>query len=373
MQVVGGLVYMQGQVNHSPPINVVLDSGASLSIVSPALAKAIGLKSTHSAEAASVGTGSSSTLHVLDDAELAWGNPESPMRLAHQPAAIYPIEYVSAQLGKRTDALFGSSLFLHYTITVDYEHERVTFAPPGKEPSTAGNPLPISIQSNTPFIEASVVGEDGERVTGLFLIDSGTSGAMLLNHSFVEAHPGLIAKSHFAESPAVTAVGGIIRSSRVRVPLMEIGPFQLSGVIAAVPEASTRMLANPRIAGFIGAGILKRFTVTWDYTNKSVSLLPNASLKEPFETDASGLHLTSTGPEYQAVLLDSVLAHSPAARAGLMAGDEILAVNDVAGLPVWKVAEALRKAGTSVLLKVKRQTQTLTVTLVLRSPFIRVD
>ena len=28
MQVVGGLVYMQGQVNHSPPINVVLDSGA---------------------------------------------------------------------------------------------------------------------------------------------------------------------------------------------------------------------------------------------------------------------------------------------------------------------------------------------------------
>ena len=147
MQVIVGLVYMQGQVNHSPPLNVVLDSGASLSIVSPTLAKAIDLKSTHNTEALGVGTGSSSTLHVIDDAELAWGNPESPMRLAHQSAAVYPIEYVSAQIGKRTDAIFGSSLFLHYTITVDYERGRVTFAPPDKEPSAAGNSIPIRFRA----------------------------------------------------------------------------------------------------------------------------------------------------------------------------------------------------------------------------------
>jgi membrane-associated protease RseP (regulator of RpoE activity) len=133
-------------------------------------------------------------------------------------------------------------------------------------------------------------------------------------------------------------------------------------VVAAVPEASSGALSNATVAGFIGAGILKRFTVTWDYTGKRMVLLPNRTLSEPFETDASGLHLVSPGPQYQIVTIDSVLPGSPAAQAGLEPGDEILAVDEVSGLPLRKVSEALRKAGTSVVLTVQRKATILKIT-----------
>jgi hypothetical protein len=85
-----------------------------------------------------------------------------------------------------------------------------------------------------------------------------------------------------------------------------------SEVVAGVPNASSGVLSNANIAGFIGAGILKRFTVTWDYTHSLMFLLSNRALQAPFETDASGIHLVSPGPKYQAVVIDSVLPNSPA-------------------------------------------------------------
>ena len=49
--IISGLVYMQGEVNGSAPLNVVLDTGSGLSIVSPSVAQAVGLMSTQTAEA----------------------------------------------------------------------------------------------------------------------------------------------------------------------------------------------------------------------------------------------------------------------------------------------------------------------------------
>jgi hypothetical protein len=368
-QVISGLVYIQGEVNNSAPLSVILDSGASVSIVNPPVAQTLGLTSTHSSEASGIAKGSDQTLHFVDDCELKWGSPDRQLSLLHQQSAILPIDYISTQVGKRVDALFGSNLFLHYMIAVDYEQQSVTFSSPGSGTPPLGSSVPIQILGNDSYVEASIEGEDGKKVAALFVLDSGTTGAMILNRKFLDAHPGLIGPTHFVETPAVTAVGGVIRSKRVRLPKVGLGPFLLSGVVAVVPESSTGVLSNATVAGFIGAGILQRFTVTWDYTGNRIFLSPNRTFGEPFEADASGLHLESPGPQYQMVEIDSVLPGSPAAHAGLEPGDEILAVDGASGLPLWKVSEAFRKAGTSVVLKVQRKTSTLEITLPLRSPF----
>jgi hypothetical protein len=370
--IISGLVYMQGQVNRSAPLNVVLDTGSGLSIVSPSVAQSVGLMSTQTTEAAGIGRGSTQTLHLLDDCELQWGNQPGELHLQHQQGAILPIDYVSAGLGKRTDGFFGSNLFLRYTITTDYEHGRTSFALPGSAPPPLGSAIPIQILSNVPYVEAIIEGEDGSKITGLFLVDSGTvdsNRAMILSKTFLASHPGLIADTHLVSAPAVAAVGGIIHFKLARIPHLILGPFLFSEVVAGVPGASSGALANANIAGFIGAGVLRRFTVTWDYTHKLMYLLPNITLENPFETDASGLHLVSPGPQYQAVIVDSVLPGSPGALASLEPGDQISTVNGISGLPLWKVSDALRKAGTSVVLTVLRKTTTLKIELPLRSPF----
>jgi hypothetical protein len=369
MEVVGGLVYMQGEVNRSQPLSVILDTGSFVSIVSPATAATLSLKSAQTGEAAGIGNGASETFHLVEDCELSWGEQAKPLKLLHQEAAILPIDYISAQAGKRVDALFGSNVFLNYTVTVDYAGHRLAFTHPGSGELPAGTSVSIAIYGNVPFVEAKVEGEDGKIIEALFLLDSGTSGAMILSRSFLDAHPGMMAATHFAATPSVEAVGGTIRSSRVRLPLLQLGPFQLSGVVAVVPDVSSGVLANEQIAGFIGAGVLKRFTVTWDYAGKRMFLAPNAGLTDEFDTDASGVHLTAAAPDYQLTSIDSVLPSSPAALAGLETGDQVVAVNGLSGLPLGKIAEALRRAGTTVALKVNRKGATVTASVALRSPF----
>lgn len=220
-----------------------------------------------------------------------------------------------------------------------------------------------------PFAEATIEGEDSKKVSGLFLVDSGTAGAaMILSRKFLEAHPGLVAKDHFVDTPTVTAVGGKIHSLRVQIPQVTIGPFVFSKVVAVVPDTSAGALSNESVAGFIGTEVLSRFTVTWDYARKQMVLLPNSRFAEPFETDSSGLHLIAPGPDYRAVIIDSVLSGSPAALAGLIPGDQIVAINGAKELPLWRVAEILHKSGTTAHLTVKRKDKMLKVKVRLHSP-----
>jgi hypothetical protein len=69
--------------------------------------------------------------------------------------------------------------------------------------------------------------------------------------------------------PPVTAAGGVIDMEALRITGLDLGPFHLTGPVAAVPSSTVGALANPDVAGFIGAGILSRFTVDWDYDSHS--------------------------------------------------------------------------------------------------------
>lgn len=369
VRIASGLVYMQGRINSSGPLGVVLDTGSSVSVVSPSVALTAGLTSSRTAEAAGMGSGANETLHLFDDGDLEWGSGPDMLRLPHQRGAILPIDYISEQVGEPTDAIFGSNLFLHYTVRVDYERQRVTFFPADSDAQPSGVPIAIQILGDVPFAQATVRGEDGQEISGLFFLDSGTTGAMLLNKKFLNAHPGLIAKGHFAETPSATAVGGKIDVSRVKVPQVRIGSFVFSGVVAGVPERSAGALANESLAGVIGAGILSRFTVTWDYARKHMFLVPGNTINDPFETDCSGVHLIAHGGDYKTITMDVVLPGSPAAMAGLRPGDQIVAIDGVHELPLWKISEALRKDGTSISLTIRRESKVFKVEVVLRSPF----
>jgi PDZ domain len=375
VKIISGLVLMPGEVNRSIPLSVVLDTGSSISIVNPSAAGKSGLASTHSTEAAGIAKGSSQTLQMSNDCELRWGIGEDQLRLVRQQCATMNIDYIAAQVGDRVDGIFGSNLFLHYVIAIDYEQQRVTFTPSaiGTPPVKSAIPIPIEISNNVPYVQASIQGEDGKMVTARFLIDSGTAGAMILSNKFVEAHPGLVAPAHFVDTPTVTAVGGAIHSRRAWLPQVILGHFLLHGVVAVVPESSLGVLSDANTAGFIGAEILDRFTVIWDYAGKNMFLSPNRAFGTPFETDCSGLHLVSPGPGYQKVFIDSVLPGSPAAMSGLKTNDEIVAVDGVGSLPLWQVSRALRQADTSALIAVRRETRIVKFTLPLRSPFSKTD
>jgi predicted aspartyl protease len=366
IQVAGNLVYMPGRVNDSRQFSVVLDTGSSISIVAPSIAQQVGLHASGSTQAEGLGHGSNETVQFVKGARLEWGEGASRLKIEDQQVAILPIAYIAEEVGRSTDALFGSNVFEKFRVTVDYQHEHATFTSPDAALGEAGESIPIKVSGGTPFVTATLLGDNGSRVSGRFLLDSGTTGALILNKQFLAAHPEIAANHHSLEVPFVKAVGGRIDTKLVRVAELDLGSFHFHQPIAVIPQSNLGLFAHAELAGIIGAGIFSRFTVTWEYGQGRMLLIPTSHLHDMFEADASGLRLTVTPPDYDTIHVTAVLAGSPAATAGLRVGDVVSAFNETKDLPLWRVIDQLRKPGTSPVLSILRGNQQLTVTLHLR-------
>jgi membrane-associated protease RseP (regulator of RpoE activity) len=364
VQVVANLVEMPGYVNGSQQLMVVLDTGASLNVISPEIATQLGLKAASDAKAAGLGKGEDETLHIIDGVTLAWGYNKQ-LSLANQKIATLPLSYIGAETGHPLDGIFGSSLFEHYQVRVNYELGEVAFAQ-SRPSAQEGAAIPIAIYGDVPFVNATIDTASGQKVQALFMVDSGTTGPLILSRKFLAAHPAITERHPFVDVPDVSAVGGAIGLQMTRLSGLDLGPFHLDGPIAAVPQESLGVLSNDSVAGIIGAGILSRFLVDWDYANKTMGLTPNVSFATPFETDASGLRLSANGPQDSSVGVRAVQPASPAAEAGLQPGDIIEKVNGKPAPALWKLAIMLAQPDSTIELSVLRDGRRMKVKVHLR-------
>jgi predicted aspartyl protease len=364
VQVVSNLIVMPAYVNNSDKLEAVLDTGASQNVLMRGLALKLNLHPTVTAQAKGIGKGQDETMHISSGARLAWGYNRQ-LTLDDQNVGALPIDYVSQQTGQQVDAIFGSSLFQHFRIRVDYEHSEVTFTS-GSGPSTSGTAIPIMFCGNAPYVEATFETATGEKVSARFLVDSGTAGDLILSRKFLDSHPSITKGHLFVNTPPVTAVGGSIQLELLRITGLDLGRFHLAAPVAAVPSSVLGALADHNIAGFIGAGILSRFTVDWDYARKTMTLSPNQRYGEPFEADASGMRLVAEGPDWKMIRVAAVNATGPSAEAGLKAGDVLTSVDGKVPPRLFELKKLLSHPGSSISFTILRSGKQSTMTIHLR-------
>jgi predicted metalloprotease with PDZ domain len=114
--------------------------------------------------------------------------------------------------------------------------------------------------------------------------------------------------------------------------------------------------------GNIGGEILRRFVVYFDYGAKRMILEPTDAVGEKFEADMTGATLAGRD-DRQHLLVDFVLAGSPASEAGVAVGDSVIAINGKAVTPEtlteWR--KISRRVGDEVELTVRRAGETKTI------------
>ena len=123
--------------------------------------------------------------------------------------------------------------------------------------------------------------------------------------------------------------------------------------------------SDPSIAGNIGGGVLRRFTVTFDYGRQAMGLIPNVDDRRRDVYDRSGLVLSDTG-QYRVA---DVRTGTPAARARIPIGGLLLSIDGKAAdeLPMERLREMLRApAGTIVRLTLKAHGLSRRFTIALR-------
>ena len=146
-----------------------------------------------------------------------------------------------------------------FTVTIDYPKRSIKIEEPSDYNYTGpGVQVPLEFKGPLPYARATIHIQGNPPVEDLFLVDSGSSDEV--------DHP-LIAKSRAGTE---TAPGGIglgtpIEARLGRVDLLELGPFKIRGATGIATESGLG-------SRLIGAGVLSRFKVIFDYQRSRMFL-----------------------------------------------------------------------------------------------------
>ncbi|PYU44460.1 MAG: hypothetical protein DMG53_16465 [Acidobacteria bacterium] len=280
-QLADSLIYMQASLNGSQPLWMMLDTGSSVTVFDEPVSKTLGIRFLGEGNAYGPGQGSAQKLAFASHATISFAGAE----LGDQTVATLPLEWFSREVGRSTDGFLGSNVFRNYVVEIDYANQVLHLHDPTTYSySRSGQRLPLQfIWDNIPSVRAQVVAQDGTAITGIFLIDSGATTALWLTKAFSEAHPEFLSAQETMEVPNVVAVGGELSARLGWVPAIRFGGFLVSMPLTQFSQNTSGILATPGLAGIIGAQLLRRFTVIFDYPHGVMILEPNEHFGDPSE------------------------------------------------------------------------------------------
>jgi len=183
--------------------------------------------------------------------------------LSHQSFAVLPLGGVMhAVEGVHIDGMVGYETAARYLATIDYAHRTMMLSMPDQGFQPTGVAVPFVFYQTIPMIAMALNG-----IPVKSIIDTGNRGALVLSTPFVDSHG--LRKIYAPKVAGITGygIGGPSRAQLVRAKTLRIGALEIGDVLTALSTDAQGAMADPTIAGNIGGGVLKRFTVTFDYAH----------------------------------------------------------------------------------------------------------
>ena len=271
---VQGKPHLQGRVNNSEPLDLILDTGADTNVLYPsALAK--GAQLTFDGSVNNQGTGGRTLRQTSSDNRVGVAD----LRWEHEP-----VLFVEKQ-ADAADGILGYTVFQDKVVELDFDqmrllvHDRVpahaqAFAKTAMPP--AGTLLAMPVE----------VGIGGRREAGPLVLDTGGSGTLTVNAAFARIH-GLPGDLKRLGSSVMSGVGnGVIRCEVLLLPELTLAGHTLRNVPLNVEHAVDGVEAAP--GGALFMEVLGRFNLILDFPHEEAYLLPNRRFAEPFRVRTSG-------------------------------------------------------------------------------------
>ena len=313
-ELINNHIYLMVKLDGKGPFRMLFDTGGA-NIVTPELAQQIGLKTEGALQGRGVGEKSEDVALSRVDSIQVGG-----VTVVNQVFAIFPLQSLASAEGIPQSGLIGYEVLKRFTVRVDYENSRLTLTDPAAFAYAGkGTVVPFQFNGHIPQVEGEIDG-----VPGKFDIDTGSRASITLLGPFAEKHK--LKERYAAKVEAVTGwgVGGPARSLVARAATLRLGGVQVSHPVTELSLQKKGSFIDPYVAGNVGAGVLKRFNIVFDYTNQKLIFEPNTLGSRPDVFDRSGMWLNQGEPGFEVI---DVVPGGPAARAALLVGDRILAVD----------------------------------------------
>jgi Aspartyl protease/PDZ domain len=350
-------IYVDAKLNGKGPYRLLCDTGGA-NVVTPAVARQLGLRSEGALEGKGAGE-QSEDVGLVKIERVAIGDAV----IERQLFAVFDLEKLEPAEGAAMPGLVGYEVFKRFVVRIDYGRGLLTLTLPSAfHADSRATALPFRFNGHTPEVDGEIDG-----TTGAFDLDTGSRASLDLTGPFVEKN-GLVAK-YGAKLTAVTGwgVGGPTRSLVTRTKVLKLGPLEVRDVVTGLSLQKKGALTDVYVAGNVGAGVLRRFTVTFDYGRQQVYFEPSGTPPPRDAFDRTGLWLNRGDGFFEVV--DAVVG-GPAHEAGIRPGDRVVAVDGAAAarlsLPELRLRLRSDPPGSRVRFRISSQGAEKDVTVVLR-------
>ncbi len=357
-----GMTFVRVRAGAAAPAWFVFDTGATINVIDLAFAKAAGLDLSDRQKSPRTGQETVRT----HGATFSFAGIE----LTGQSAVAMDLGELSRFSGRAISGIFGFELLRHAVVEVDYAASTMAVVEPaGYDASRHGAETPLSVLNHWPVVPVRVDQPGMPPLENRIILDSGSLAPL----SLMTGGPA----RETIELPANAGIGGVGRGkNRVgRVAGLAFGGRALKDVPAIFPPAGApeppdylkTAIATTGI-GLIGAPILSRFFIVYNYPKGTLQLETRPGWDAPLDWDRSGMVVMTADASFKTFQVLGVAPGTPAAEAGLAPGDVIASID---GRPAGETTlpqfrKMLKNDGATVTLGIVRGEESKTVVLKLR-------
>jgi predicted aspartyl protease len=289
----------------------IVDTGASSTVLSTALAAELGLESLGTVIGG--GVSGSQELSFVEVPEMIVGD----ISLVNQRIIAMDFSELQKKIPS-LDGILGMDFLNRFVIRLDYvkgemeafDLEHFSYDGSGEQFDLDGIYCFLSFDGHS----------------GKFTIDTG-AGGFSLHAPFVRKYDLIRDRERMPSASSIAGLGSTeLRVYEALCHEINLGSFTLHDIPVHLSEIETGAFANEAIVGNVGGMIWRKFIVYFDFTANRMILEPNTNFDEPFPLNRLGMGFKQIGSRY---LVDSVATHSPASELGVGRDDELLEFDGV--------------------------------------------
>lgn len=231
-------------------------------------------------------------------------------------------DVLTSVYGEKIDGIIGYSFFSRYIVKINFDSMFIEVFKPGKMEYPRGGTILRPSFSSLPiqFLQF----RDRKKMNQNFYFDTGAGLCLLLSEQFVKDSTVLTSKRKTFITQAEGMTGRLqMRLSVVRE--VKIGPYRFYNVPTYLYKDDYNVLRYPFAVGLLGNELLRRFNMTVNYGQREIHLLPNSRFTEQFDYSYTGLGMYFIDNK---IMVEDVIAGSPAEKAGFKVGDEVFSVGN---------------------------------------------
>lgn len=263
------------------------------------------------------GIGGTARVDYLSEQSLDLGTLKTKPMSFH----IYDYSELSAVYGEKIDGVLGFPFISQFLIYMDNDLLQMEFYPPQKIIYPKIGQLLHPQIAMLPLQKLKL--RDWKTSQMSFFMDCGAGLPILFNEKYLT--DSMIFREH--KNYFYTRAEGTGGNKQMRLTTVKeiiLGKYHFSDVPAYVFKDENNVTAYPFSGGLLGNEILRRFNIVLNYAHAEIHLTPNTHFQEAFDYSYSGLTLHQHDNK---ILVEDVVPESPAAKAGLVSGDELVGVD----------------------------------------------